>query len=184
MSFIRRSVGIVKLCSVAVDLKKPSIALTVSGRQPYRLLTTDNKDQSGLLSPTTQQAQISSEIVENRRMLITCTCKVCNERLTRTFLKTSYEKGVVIIKCYKCSNHHIIADNLGWFSDLKGKKLDFSLNCFVRFLFFKFLFVDFANLFTLFFLNTRFFFFRNIEEILAEKGEKVSKSTDIDIEHN
>lgn len=56
------------------------------------------------------------------RLSITFTCNVCGERLTRTFLKESYEKTVVIIKCSGCSNHHIIADNLGWFSDLNGKK--------------------------------------------------------------
>ena len=59
---------------------------------------------------------------EPRRMAISFTCNVCQERMTRTFHKQSYEKGVVIIKCVKCLNHHIIADNLGWFSDLNGKK--------------------------------------------------------------
>lgn len=70
---------------------------------------------------------------EAPRMAITFTCNVCTERLTRTFLKESYEKTVVIIKCPKCLNNHIIADNLGWFSDLEGKKCvqffeNFSIN--------------------------------------------------------
>ncbi|CAF1038955.1 unnamed protein product, partial [Brachionus calyciflorus] len=84
----------------------------------------------------TETKQPLGELIKPR-LAISFTCKVCDERVSRTFHKQSYEKGVVIIKCPKCLNHHIIADNLGWFSDLKGK--------------------------------------RNIEEILAEKGETVKR---------
>lgn len=69
--------------------------------------------------------------------------EICGNRNIHEFSKHAYHNTVVICRCRKCNNNHVIADNLGWFTDLEGK--------------------------------------RNIEEIMAEKGEEVVKAS---LEHS
>ncbi|XP_025030332.1 DNL-type zinc finger protein isoform X2 [Python bivittatus] len=89
------------------DLKE-----TQRGLRPVR--TTGSPPGPGFHHPRpglVQQAQLQASLTQ-----------VCRTRSAKTISKVAYHHGVVIVTCSGCNNHHVIADNLGWFSDLDGKR--------------------------------------------------------------
>ncbi|WFD23594.1 hypothetical protein MEQU1_002288 [Malassezia equina] len=61
------------------------------------------------------------EVQPRLQLTFTCTVPSCHTRSTHEFNKRSYTHGIVIVECPGCKNRHLIADNLGWFTDSKDE---------------------------------------------------------------
>ena len=54
---------------------------------------------------------------EGEKYIIMYTCNICETRSAKKISKKSYHTGVVICRCEKCNNLHLIADRMGVFED-------------------------------------------------------------------
>lgn len=68
----------------------------------------------------TDEIKIPGAEKGGRKLAIIFTCTHCETRSAKQFTERSYKHGVVIATCPGCNKKHLIADNMGFFSDEDG----------------------------------------------------------------
>lgn len=93
---------------------------TASAANPVSQTSTPVSAQSS----DTEQAQVSLNLdnipgmqTAGEKYVIMFTCNICETRAARKISKKAYNSGVVICRCEKCKNLHLIADRMGVFED-------------------------------------------------------------------
>lgn len=60
----------------------------------------------------------------SKTLALVAKCNKCNHPIHKTFSRLAYERGLVLVQCDGCKVRHLVADHLGWFSDVKGNNLE------------------------------------------------------------
>eukprot|EP00934_Nitzschia_sp_Nitz4_P003310 Nitzschia sp. Nitz4//scaffold13_size275219//147652//148332//NITZ4_000882-RA/size275219-processed-gene-0.160-mRNA-1//-1//CDS//3329536038//3300//frame0 len=96
----------------------------MAGQQNARCFSTGTSDDSipqhHELGSAPEDTSVPGAEKGGRKLAVVFTCTVCNTRSAKRFTERAYTQGVVIVTCPGCNNRHLIADNLGYFSDEDG----------------------------------------------------------------
>ncbi|SHO78408.1 Similar to S.cerevisiae protein ZIM17 (Protein co-chaperone with a zinc finger motif) [Malassezia sympodialis ATCC 42132] len=102
--------------SGAYQVPRPGVAHAIRSLPPFAV----RPFHASVLrreAPQTPEGEVQPRL----QLTFTCTVPSCHTRSSHEFSKRSYTHGIVIVECPGCKNRHLIADNLGWFTDSKDE---------------------------------------------------------------